>query len=56
MTRCTWPVRGPRDRRECGHQAVAVVRAEVEYPRCRRHMTKEARALADEKGYEVVEV
>lgn len=41
--RCNWPVRGPRDKRECGRVAVAVIRSDDEtYPRCHRHLTEKA--------------
>ena len=54
MTHCSFPVKGPRQRQECGHRATARYLVDgQELPRCRRHDSREARALAEERGYPV---
>ena len=58
MTRCSFPVRGPGERRHCGHRAIEVVTIDrgERVPLCRRHATREAHELAAERGYRVESV
>lgn len=57
MTRCSWPVNGPRNRLECGHRACEgfVLDGEV-LPRCSRHLTQAARSLAAEQGVQLIDL
>ena len=58
VTRCSFPVKGPGERRECGHRAVEVFVIEYlyRYPRCQRHAPREAHELAAARGYPVERV
>ena len=54
MTRCSWPVKGPGHKVECGRQAVECIESDRDrWPRCRRHATREAHELAAARGYRI---
>lgn len=55
MTRCSYPVNGPRDHRECGHRACKAWLVDGDrLPRCERHLTRAAIERAEREGIALV--